>query len=377
MILHVTTDNRFVDYAIKQFEEVLPGRNHYLVEVGNKNKELQYLKEAKNKYLTISGSKEYFDWSNKISQYELVVMHSLNGDRVKLINQLNSPVNIAWIPWGADIHYMKEDINLFQPQTLRLTRCLRIKRQIKLIPQRVYNIIKYGQSKEDQKIKALSNISFFLGREGTFNVVSSRFPNMKRFDYYYYNIQDTLGGCKNAFVDGDNILFGNSSTATNNHVDVLEVFSETQTEYSKIITPLAYGDMDYRKLLLKRCKVVLEQRFYPLLVNIPLDEYNRLLSTCKVVVMNHIRPQAFGNILTALWMGAKVYLNEKNSLLSFCQSLGLYVYSINEDLNSENKMVFTALNMEQMNHNREILKKYFSYDISVQRVREVINAVKR
>jgi hypothetical protein len=62
----------------------------------------------------------------------------------------------------------------------------------------------------------------------------------------------------------------------------------------------------------------------------PLDEYNDLVAGCDVVIMNHRRQQALGNIGTALNAGATVYLDEANPVYEFFRRSGASVRPTSE-----------------------------------------------
>ena len=78
--------------------------------------------------------------------------------------------------------------------------------------------------------------------------------------------------------------------------------------------------------------------------------------------MNSNRQQAFGNILASIWFGAKVYLNESNTIYLYLKRIGIQVFSINTDLVPSNKFVLEKLNTNQQIQNREILKKEFGHE---------------
>ena len=91
-----------------------------------------------------------------------------------------------------------------------------------------------------------------------------------------------------------------------------------------------------------------------------IEAYNAKLQSCGIVVMNHYRQQAVGNILTTLWLGAKLYLNECNPVYQYLHKLGIILFSIEKELVPDNPSVLTLMSDAEINHNRKILLQEFS-----------------
>jgi hypothetical protein len=70
--------------------------------------------------------------------------------------------------------------------------------------------------------------------------------------------------------------------------------------------------------------------------------------------MNHYQQQAVGNIISAVYLGAKFFLNKENSAYLYLKGLGCHIYQITEDLNSYNDL--QGLTDIEINHNRLLLQ---------------------
>lgn len=57
-------------------------------------------------------------------------------------------------------------------------------------------------------------------------------------------------------------------------------------------------------------------------------ERYRIFDSCGIVVMNHIRQQALGIVVFALWKGAKLYMNRKSPIYRHLKDNGIQVYPI-------------------------------------------------
>jgi hypothetical protein len=63
---------------------------------------------------------------------------------------------------------------------------------------------------------------------------------------------------------GNNILIGNSSSYSNNHLEVFEHLKTFDLEDKKLIVPLSYGNPLLSKQLLSRGQSFLKNNFYPI-----------------------------------------------------------------------------------------------------------------
>ncbi|MFC0876842.1 TDP-N-acetylfucosamine:lipid II N-acetylfucosaminyltransferase [Saccharicrinis sp. FJH2] len=375
MILHISSDNKFIIYSISQFEEVAPGKNIFLIDVPNDDYKLKFVEKAENVIAATSRSHQYKQIINNIDKYDFVVIHSLNGERVKIINKAPDKTKFAWIPWGADLYDLDKSLNFYLPETKKLIRKEQLRYSIQRIFENSYNIAFYANSKYKQKRKAIGRIEYYLNRKDNLRIVKPYNKDIKQIDYYYYTIENTLGSCLNKKIAAENILLGNSATPTNNHLEAFKSLSELKLEGRKIIVPLSYGDNKYQKQILAKGRSILKQNFHPVLNLMPIDEYNNIVCSCNVVIMNHIRPQAFGNILTSLWLGARVYLNKENTIYSFFKDLGILIFSIDEDLDHSKSTTLSALNEHEVEHNKKILIEVFSYEKAIERTREIIHTI--
>ena len=88
-----------------------------------------------------------------------------------------------------------------------------------------------------------------------------------------------------------------------------------------------------------------------------LDDYNKVLLSANVFIYCNWRQEAVGNILIALYIGGKVFLDKRNPLLDFYRRLGIVIFSLDE-LNQNS--IDTFLSDSEIQKNRKILDKYYS-----------------
>jgi hypothetical protein len=89
--------------------------------------------------------------------------------------------------------------------------------------------------------------------------------------------------------------------------------------------------------------------------------------------MNHHRQQAIGNVMNAVYIGAKVFLSEKNTLFHYLKRIGCHIFSVEHDLIVENKEVFNLLTIQQMSDNRAIVSSELSLDNLVTELRDKLS----
>ncbi|MBK7480393.1 MAG: hypothetical protein IPI69_12210 [Bacteroidales bacterium] len=100
--------------------------------------------------------------------------------------------------------------------------------------------------------------------------------------------------------------------------------------------------------------------------------YTRTLQSCGIAIMNHYRQQAVGNILMMIWLGSKVYLSPLSTLYTYLKRIGIKVFSIEQDLVSDNPEALINLSVEDANRNRIILREEFSEKAVVSRLRDAV-----
>ena len=116
---------------------------------------------------------------------------------------------------------------------------------------------------------------------------------------------------------GDNIIVGNSISLENNHLDAFFSLKHLNLKNRKIIVPLSYGETfeglkDH--LILEGQKSFGLNNFFPIIGFVERQEYNQIICSCSVAILNHNKQHAWGNILTFLYIGLKVFLNKTNPL---------------------------------------------------------------
>lgn len=359
MILHLLFDDKFADYVINQFKSI--GNSTYaLVSYGKQVKYVSLLEEIK--IYDILESNTFSLLLNEINKYNAVIFHGLFYPwQEELLKKIPSTIKKAWYFWGAEI-YGRSDINksFLAPVSkifYRLYKYVKKTTPVYSIPKELFKSIDYCLTSVEEEYE-----------------LSKKYFNAdyKFLWYTCYNIEETIGkSLINSKCQGDDIWIGNAATIENNYFDILLKLKTIDIKNRKIIVPLSYGMPWVRNWCNKLGRLLYRNNFSPLITFLPREEYNQRMLSCSIMIQPHWRPNAHGNIITGLWLGMRVFLSERSIEYIFFKRLGIYVYSIEKDLNS--RMFSIKLSDEQIKINRRILAEKYSNEQVLTRVKYLVD----
>ena len=364
MILHFLTDEKFSDYVVSQFEGDEMKSDFVLIIDEHTN--LKYFHRQDKVCIISPASKDFIQLKERLSSYRAVVFHGLFWPwQEELLSEMPSSVRVAWVFWGGEIYGRRDIVNSFlSPKTKRLLSFHNLKRTIRLRGKRN---VEY-----EIPLSCYSRIDYCLTDNPLEYEFACAYTN-KRMDYLWYNyysVEETIGSLMNSSVDGLNILINNSCAIEGNHCDAFNCVRKVPLGEGKVIVPLSYGAPWLRKRLTIIGERKWGKQFLPLTQFIPRDEYNDVLKSCPVIIMNHYRPQAMGNILTALWMGARVYMSNKSMQYRYLKQEGLILFAIEE--NNKKTFLNAPLNQKEREVNRNVIRSIYSKDVMHQRNVEIV-----
>ena len=370
MIIHFIPAEKFVHRAISLFEEAFPGENRFYV-FGKKSG--FDTKKNTDKFITVKLKDKWWDmafWDFKPT--DKIVFHSLyKSYNVFLANAdflIKNEKHFMF--WGAELYNMPSfwPNSIFGSTTSSLSKSKKfdIKQRLKnffnasitkyLYPKK-YNASNPSIQDKKRALQAMNIIHTHV-KEDFLNLKQVMNINADWSNFSYYTNEDYIAEKDKTL--GTKILIGNSASASNNHLEVFEILKRLEVN-NEMVCPLNYGDSNYAAVISKIGADTFGSKFIALNQFLSLEEYNKIQIDCGIVIMNHYRQQACGNIIAALNMGCKVFLSHKSPLLKHFKCLGVYVYCIETDLNSVHD--FQVLDIELIIANRAALKKY--YDRSV------------
>lgn len=354
--LHFFVDEKVVNRCIHNFEDVLPHQNKYIIVVPKENYHLQHVK-VHDDYISVVtyGSEKFNNAIGDLRQYKNIIIHLLTWEMTQFVSE-HPEAHITWAVWGSDLYsdflemrgysmyYDKRAINRYQKRDSFIRRMARA------------TLGKLRESKTmTTRLIALHHISRICTTEGEYKLLLKYFPeasHIRLVHLGYYPIDAMISKeMMTLRAVGNNIIVGNSAYGHGNHIEVFKKLKGLDLTGRKVIVPLSYGDVP--GYVLEEGKRILGDFFSPLVDYMPLDDYNRLLLGSDTFIYGNYRQAAVGNIVVALYIGAKVFLNTKNPLYNRYKEQGYKVFSIDE---LEDKINYHLTEEEILNNRRLILE---------------------
>lgn len=377
MILHIVQDEKFIDKAYRMFEKVSPGNNKFIME-SNKQKEFKYIK---NTPITVVSRYKFLSkkFAQSLAQYDFIIFHAIfTDDYLQLAMNADKNIKFVWIGWGSDYNFIYGDLYLKKTsklyQSISKENKSSIKEEIKQKIKQFINKRIFLRDVNDRE-KAINRINYFAPvLEEEYVLVKKSFKNFKPkfIDWNYGSVGDSLGGCLDKKINGNNILIGNSASFENNHLEAFDKVKKLNIGKRKIIVPLSYGNEIYGREIIKYGQKMFGDHFYPLVDFMSIIEYHKIISSCSIVVMNHLRQEATGNVTIMLYLGAKIFLNTENQFFQFLKNSGAIIFTMDE-LNNEN--ICNNLTDEEVEVNRNILRNFIDEDVILTKTKNLIDIV--
>ena len=340
-ILHIMENEKHIDSIIGQFESCFPGQNIFLINASKTNP-LRFIRAVDKVVVETYGSDEYRSYLDNMEHYRLVVFHNIhNPYKHDIILAAPGNALLCGSLWGNELYsfsFLRKSIYL--PRTLRLMKY----EMLLFYPKYLFkNLFLKGQierkeSKKRNVFRRLNIICGIIPSEITFfrEISGSRARGEVLSPYTLeYLLGNNLEEAGKISSTGRNILFGNSANFSNNHLDLLADLAKIRFKVPKdlkVYCPLNYGSGTVRKHVMREGRKRFKDQFIPITEFMPLEQYRDIIVDSSILIMNHRKQAAFGTILIGLWMGAKVFLNEKNPLFPFFRENGITVFSVGRDL---------------------------------------------
>lgn len=356
MKLHLVNDEKIINRTIDEFEAVWPGQNLWVV--ANRRKQFRLVEPR----ACVIGRDEFLSRYSG-AHFPEVYVHLLNPRKIKLLKRLDlRGSRVSWIIWGLDLYnklLVPRGFRMFMPGNSgapsgvsaffkKMGAWLEARRTVRFIERHVDAIVTDTT-------------------EVDYDYLVRYYPDLAAKpwkDFFYYPIDAILNPALMASeVSGDNIMIGNSASATNNHEYAFELLAGLDTRGRRIVVPLSYsGKGDYVERVSARGRKLFGDSFEPLLQFMPLAEYNRLQAATSVAIFANLRQEAVGNIIIALYLGARVFLHPDNPVYRWAADHGLAVFDLTtltqQDLDTpldaatreSNRRILTSLYTRQRLH---------------------------
>lgn len=371
-IMHILADDKFSDYAIEQFENLNISSDFVLMATsGHEN----LVKHRDKTLMYKNGDKEtLFIILSKLSSYDAVIFHGLFWwYDTEFLTNIPESTKVAWVNWGGEIYGRKDVYKDFLSLRSYIIETLhewgkKIKAWNKEIyihhyevPMDIFRRIDYCMTDEVEEFEYAKN---YL-----------QSPKLEHLFYNYYTLEDMVGPLIDKRCQGNHIFMGNCGANECNYWDAMPIAARLKDKGQKVIIPLGYGSQWVSKLAIRLGKWLYGADFMPLTEFLPREQYNDLICNCSTMIMPHYAPRAQGNIITALWLGMRVYLSERNMTYHHFKRLGCTVYSIEKDLKRSNKDRFTPMTDEELELNRKIIYATYSKEATMKAVQNIVDTL--
>ena len=376
-IWHFVLDEKFIDDVIHDCEAVQPGIHRYVV-VQDFVAPLKSIKQKEHViFLTIAEAEQVLRAGKDI---RLAIFHSLFSVHPYLVRITHPAIKVLSVIWGGEVSLGMMGESLFAPFTKELLPIIPefqnwvgIDQRLALNPTEVYQSVCPHVREALLRSNFIGTIvppeihqlSRWLGVD-----VSSRFVRLN-----YGSVEDMLG--QDLFrlpIDFErkarDILIGNSNAMTNNHIDVFVQLQHLKQEHSRWIVPLSYVEPpSYKSVVIQMGLRLGTNRFFPLLEFMDRNRYNQILVNCTSAIFRHHRQQAVGNVITALWLGSRVYLSQHSPVPEFMEQIGCEFFLVEQEQNVQ--AFCEPLPRAAMQQNRDALMAEYASCVVRERFRQV------
>lgn len=372
MVLHFVIDEKVTDQIIENFSKA-DNESKFLVFVNNNLDNYKHLSSLNKNLISFNENDDDINSLLTILKPQAILMHAFHLEFARTILKIKNTlmVNIAWYTWGFDVYGLPR----IKPKTYAvITNQFLLRRSPKLylgrfilkhkLTRKIY--FKLNRREEDRYsiiFEALKKVNFFVTYlKEDYDFFSKHYHNKLQFLYSPFStIDQYLAGTKETslYESANNILLGNSNSIESNHLDVFQILKSQKVhiDNAKIYTPLSYGeDIIYKQEVMNIGNLVLGNSFVPILDFMKRDDYITMLKSCSIGIFYHYRQQAMGNIISMLYLGARIYLSPKNPAYNFFIKNEIQVFDFEKDFKTYRN---TKLDIETVKKNKEKLNNLF------------------
>jgi len=360
--LHIMHNAIFTKSFIKFIEKNFNITEHFFIIIGGSSKIMNDFSKKTKKYIIYINNIKPYKINNLRKIYELEVkmykckkihIHSLFNDNLVrfLFFQKWLLKKCNWIVWGGDLYKYKNEKKDFGS-----------------------NINEYMRSKIINNFK---EITTFI--PGDYKIVKNVYNTKASYNHALtYDISVDESFIKNLITNSNSnnnkivFLVGNSANPSNNTIEVLKILSKFKRKDIKIITPLAYGDDEYKNKIINYGNETFKKKYKPLINFYPLKEYLKILSKVDIGIFNHKRQQATGNITKLLQLEKKVFIRSNITSWDFFKNMGVELYDTKK-LNQQSFRKIIEFDKKVGKKNSKIIKKIRSEKRRIKSWKKILN----
>lgn len=385
-ILHFLIDEKFTGFIINMFEKISLFEQQYIVTTSGESTRLKFHHPDVN-VIPISEVNDLVKTFNP----DLIIFHSLFTPNLLTLEALQFNKTICWFSWGGDIALGHTTV--FRKSHEPLTFAAYFKPIfITQAKHAFWSCIKSLFPKTFQAYyrKRTGEIwpNYILNKHfHRISIINTVTPNeqgiFKKYGFKGTFIHIPIGTIEyltNGLVPRhdeiqaiNRIFIGHSSFSQNNQLDVIDQLHKLGFS-GEIICSLSYGDKQFAELITKQGTSLFGGQFIPLTEYLQLEDYFSIVKSCDLYINNSIIQQGLGNILTAIYLGVPVALNEHGLIYQYLQDLNVHCYGLKKDLQSllENK---PTVSKSVFTTSRENIDAIYSEKQVLGRIHDFLNSV--
>ena len=356
-IVHLAQDEKFLPLARSMFEEAFPGASRFVVCQRPGHPPTFLMPDAQVRYRHPLFFR--LPWlMPELWDADMVVIHAMTKHHARALRGVRRSSLVVWIGYGFDYYgLLAQHIGgYWLPHTEALLARLNLRQG-------------YESASKKRIAQVADRVHVFSVNPSETALLRTALPQLQASFHSLpsFTVEDTFAQ-GDADMDGPDVLLGQSASPHNNHLDAFELLRDSLPGTSRLIVPLSYGNQRYADHIEQVGRELFGDRFVPMRGWLPIAEYQRQIARCGVVVMNHRRQKAVGNISSALYRGAKVLLQRCNPLVDFFTELGAVVFLV-DDLAADPAQALQPLTEAQRQTNRQAIERRYGRAQVVARIR--------
>jgi dTDP-N-acetylfucosamine:lipid II N-acetylfucosaminyltransferase len=320
MNLHILPDSKFSDRFHTNLKELnLLDSNLFVVRSNERT--LKFVRGD------VPVAKLYSDEFSRLTgntmNYEKVFIHQFTPLMYRWV-ATNNFKELHWCVWGADVYNLPGAAKMFyEPMTWngfsRYTWVTDVLYTIKLYATNMY----YRKA----AYAKVNSVLTWMKSEFEYVQRSLNIPAVQWNFFFYendlpYEQLDQFTSRTSSSEGSMKFILGNSGTDTNNHVDAVAQLAASGVQ-ADLVIPVSYGSHDYVSFLKKSLSFYKNGSIEFLDRFLPFDDYLKMLMESDGLIMNHLRPQGYGNILMMMYLNKPVFLNPRNLSIADLDANGL------------------------------------------------------
>jgi hypothetical protein len=352
-------DSPFAIWIIDRCERLFPGLNTY-VSFGEKSKNF-----SSDKVRMVGfGLLELKEFSKELSQYKRIIIHYHHEITGYLIELANVPSRkIIWMLWSGDLYncpFFKGELYLpLTAQQGSITTFPELSWKSKLKEKSKQFLRRPGYYLYKKSFQRIQQVGSFFPED----VKNASLTFEKSYTHVFHGIVSVKEQVKDSVhlelpELGEGILLGHAGVPELNHLDMIQRFGSLFAD-RKVICPLSYGNPEYIDSVRDMGFASFGDRFEAIQNYMPRQEYFFKLQEAAFAVFGALVHQGFGNLMSLIYMGFKVFMFSENPVYIQLKNLGLILFPL-ESL--ENSSFKNPLTTDEKIHNRTILDSVLSED---------------